>query len=70
MSEQIKIPARFWAGMSTEEFMGIVRRNGLDGEQCQRLWRMQDRQDAPPNFLEIRVRREDVMRVWPEKAKP
>ncbi len=67
--DQIEISARFWATVDTQQFRQIIERDGLDAEQCARLWRMLDRQDEPPPFLKIFVKREDVMRIWPPRKK-
>ena len=52
---KIDIPAEFWQTVSREEVPGIFERDGLNADQCTRLWRLLDRRGRPPKFLRILV---------------
>jgi uncharacterized beta-barrel protein YwiB (DUF1934 family) len=57
----LKIPVEFWRSLTEEESREVITSGWLNRKQCRRLWRMQDRQDAPPKRLQILVKKDDVM---------
>ena len=62
------IPPKFWQTLKPGEFAQISERGGwLNAEQCARLWRLTDRQDEPPQRMELFFRAEDIDRVFPRK---
>jgi hypothetical protein len=64
----IRIPPKFWQSLSALEFRGIVRRSGLDSDQCARLWKMMDYQGSPPIKLDVFIKQDDFLKVFPKQA--
>lgn len=64
-ADHISIPAEFWQTVSEDEFFEICDRNGLNTEQCARLWRLLGRQDAPPKEIAVLLNKSDVVNALP-----
>jgi hypothetical protein len=64
------IPPRFWKSLTTEEFSQVFESGELTREQCASLWRMLDRQDAPPDGGRVMLNRADLMKRFPKIKHP
>ena len=62
----VDIPSEFWKRLGEEGFARVCERGYLDAEQCAQLWRMTDRQDQPPERLEVWVEKRGVDKVIEE----
>jgi hypothetical protein len=72
MSDEIlvnDIPPPFWQKLREDEWQQVAETGYLNARLCRRLWRMMDRQGPPPKRLMVMLRREDVMREFPEFPK-
>ena len=68
MKGDIKIPARFWQ-RPYEEYYYLFENGGwLSSDHCAEIWRMEGRTDKPPLTMQLFVKREDVLRIWPPKV--
>jgi hypothetical protein len=60
MTTQAHIDPRFWQTLSNEEWETVYQTGRLDTKLTARLWRMRDRQDPPPDSVEILLNKNDV----------
>jgi len=67
---KVPIPRQFWATLTEEEQDEFFASNGwLNAEQCARVWRMTDRQDTPPERMQLFFSRAEVMKAFPKKRR-
>lgn len=66
----VYIPKEFWQSFTDEEMKSIAEAHfRLNAEQCQKLWRMTDRNTPPPLYMELEFNRADLERVAREEKK-
>lgn len=70
-NEPVAIPAEFWRSMNENEFRELILSGGtIRGKFLERLWKILCRTDAmPADGIEVMVKKEDVMRVFPPRKK-
>ena len=61
----MNIPVEFWKSITAEEFSNILMAGELNKAQCEKVWRMTDRQCPPPDRLALSVNAADLMREFP-----
>lgn len=59
----IAVPPRFMRTLSEQEWLEVMFSSLLNGEQCQRLWRMEGYPGPPPATLRILLNGDDLDRV-------
>lgn len=70
MTDRIHIPAAFWKVLSKRDQRRIMETSTLDAEDCATLWALLGRTDDPPQQMEVHVKADDVMRLWPAASNP
>jgi hypothetical protein len=63
VTTQTQIEPRFWHTLSLEEWKTVFQTGTLNAQLTARLWRMRDRQDPPPDSVEVYLSKKDVDRM-------
>jgi hypothetical protein len=63
MTTQAQVDPRFWGTLSPEEWQIVFQTGRLDAKLTARLWRMRDRQDPPPDSVEILLHKSDFEKM-------
>jgi len=65
----IEIPALFWKTISDAEWQHVCDTGYLSAAMCRKLWHLTDRQDDPPDSVQVLISSKDLKRVFPEIKK-
>jgi len=68
MNEQIEIPRGYWRKLDASEIIEIARTCMLNKKQCALLWRMTERQSAPPESAFILINIKDLTKSFGKSA--